>query len=110
MYKIIGILILFGLATFAYAALHDPTCPPGMTQPHNGSARGDLQIQSIIITAHKKTVIIGDRHLTIGDKIMGAKIVAIDQDTVTLQGQSGKFTIALFHPIIKTPVKNGEEL
>jgi len=104
MFKIIGFLIGLGLATFAYANLHDPTCPPGMTQPYNGSTRGDLQIKSIMITANEKTVIIGGRHLTIGDKIMGAKIVAIDQDTVTLQGTSGKFTIALFHPIVKTPV------
>lgn len=104
MFRVIGILIGLSLATFAYANLHDPTCPPGMTPPYNGSTRGDLQIQSIMITANQKTVIIGDRHLTIGDIIMGAKIVAIDQDTVTLQGQSGQFTIALFHPIVKTPV------
>jgi len=109
MFRKLVFLFCILIIPYAYAKFHDPTCPPGMSQPYNGTTKGDLQIKSIMITPNEKTVIIGDRHLTIGDRIMGARIIAINQNTVTLQGTNGKFTIAMFHPIVKNEVtKNGE--
>lgn len=88
------------MVTFGYAGSRDPTCPPQKTAS-KGMILGDLQIKSIMISPHKKTVVIGDRTLTIGDEIMGARIVAIDKDTVTFQGKNGRFVIAMFQPIVK---------
>ncbi|KPJ68030.1 MAG: hypothetical protein AMJ43_01035 [Coxiella sp. DG_40] len=109
MFKFLLLLFCVFLVPFAYADMRDPTCPPGMNSSYAETFASDLQIKSIIILPHKRSVVIGDRHLTIGDKIMGASIVAIDKDTVTLQGKNGRFTIAMFHPIVKNFIsKKGE--
>lgn len=110
MFKFFLFLFCIFAIPLAHANLHDPTCPPGMNPSYGGAFGSDLQIKSIMISPHKRTVVIGDRHLTIGDKIMGARIVAIDKDTVTLQGKNGRFTVAMFHPIVKNFIsKKGEQ-
>jgi hypothetical protein len=101
MFKNLLLFLICALAvTFSYASSRDPTCPPQKTASE-GMILGDLQIKSIMISPHKKLVVIGDRYLTIGDEVMGAKIVAIDEDTVTFQGKNGQFIIAMFQPIVK---------
>jgi hypothetical protein len=105
------ILLFMVMNTTAFAALHDPTRPPGSGGYLNESTAGDLRVQAIYISPHKKRVIIGGRDLTIGDEIMGAEIVSIDTHEVTLHGRQGKFIIEIFRPIIKKRVpKNGERL
>jgi hypothetical protein len=107
----LSLITFIGITTTAFAALHDPTRPPGQGGYLNEGRAGDLQVQAIYISPHKKRVIIGGRDLTIGDKIMGAEIVSIDAHEVTLHGKQGKFIIEIFRPITKKPVhKNGERL
>ncbi|MCK4609119.1 MAG: hypothetical protein KAT71_06535 [Gammaproteobacteria bacterium] len=108
--KIIGFILLFCMISSAYATLHDPTAPPGMSAHKSALANGDFQVKSIIIAPQQKSVIIGTKSYTIGDKVMGAKIIAISEHMITLQGRSGKFTIELFQPINKTPVTTKEQL
>jgi hypothetical protein len=100
MFKNFLLLICAFAVSLGYASSRDPTCPPGIAAS-NGMISGDLQIKSIIISPRTKIVVIGDRYLTIGDEIMGVRIVAIDKDTVTFQGKNGRFVIAMFHPIVK---------
>ena len=111
MFRILSLLFCFGFITSAFAAVHDPTCPPGHHSYVNGKELGDLKVQAIFITPTKKRVIIGNKNLTIGDKVMGAKIVYIDEHAVTLQNGRGKFIIKIFQPITKKSVnKKGEIL
>ena len=94
--------------TVAYAKLplRDPTRPPWVNTRPGAEYVGNLQVKAILIAPTGKTVIIGKQHLTIGDTIMGAKIIAIDAHKVTFRGRHGTFTVAMFQPIVKHPVAN----
>lgn len=84
--------------------LHDPTRPANALTPIKKSA-GNLKVDAIFLGKEKNTVIIGGQALTIGDIIMGAKIVAIKPDCLILADNKGEFTVKTTQIDIKSPSK-----
>lgn len=102
MYKIILILICLFI-TKAYAQeLRDPTRPLAIDPKQLSDGQG-MAVKGVIISPAQKLIYIGNQTLTIGDEVMGTKIVAIEQDAVKLKNQDGEIiTISIFKDILKT--------
>ena len=101
----------FGAENTPDNTLRDPTQPASYAEttitnvPHS-----DIIISAIFAnnTDHK-IVIIGDHIFTIGEKISGSTIVAIDTKGITLKKSDGsEFRVELPYPTIKIPTKKQE--
>lgn len=80
------------------ASLPDPTRPPqrfiapvasGSVVPKN------WQLGSILIAPQRRVAVINGRPLSVGDRVSGAKVVAIESDQVRLRRGSRDFVLEL---------------
>lgn len=104
MFKIILLIISLLYSQLSLAVfLRDPTRPPNALGISSG-----LRVDAVLISSHRKMILIDGRYLTIGDKLAGGRIIDIERGAVHLQGQGGKFTIPILSHDIKQSVDGGE--
>ena len=91
-----------------YAQLDDPTRPPGYRlalpggeKRTKGTTGTTFSLSSIRISSARRTAVINDRTLEVGDKINAAKVVAIYPSSVKLKKQGKFFTVRLLSRITK---------
>ena len=110
MYKILLACICCFVAANSYAANpHDPTRPYGMNVISELLPPG-VRVSSILISKDRKVAVIGGRYVTVGETLLGAKVVDIQPYAVYLQGPPGIFTIPILSDAIKQSAKVDGEL
>ena len=93
-----------------YAQLDDPTRPPGyrLVLPGGKTAAATsirFSLSSVRISSTRRTAVINDRVVEEGDKVNGAKVLAIYPSSVKLKKQNKIFTIRLLSRISKKVIK-----
>lgn len=89
----------------ASAQLDDPTRPPGYRLALPGgkkvSTTNYFKLSSVKISSSRRSAIINDRTVEVGENINGARVVAINSSTVKLKKQGKIFSIRLISRIAK---------
>lgn len=87
------------------AQLDDPTRPPGhrLVLPGGKKAATTTHylLSSVRISKMRRTAIVNDRSVELGDTVNGAKVVAIYPSSVKLKKQGKIFTVRLLSQIVK---------
>ena len=97
-------------APITYAQLDDPTRPPGyrLVLPGGKTAAATtirFSLSSVRISSTRRTAVINDRMVEAGDKVNGAKVVAIFPSSVKLKKQGKVFTVRLLSRISKKAIR-----
>lgn len=102
MIRILFMMVCLSLllkAPMAFAEMDDPTRPYAINTQDKKT--GPLDLMTILISKYRKLAIINNQMVKIGDYVGENQVVAIDPNTVQLEGRDGK--IMLF--LIANPVK-----
>lgn len=102
---IIGLTI--SLANTAQADLVDPTQPPGLMPAPARSApaapKGPRwRLHSILISPQRRSAVINEQLVGLGDRINGAVVIEIQASSVRLRSRGRDVTLALPKQDIKT--------
>lgn len=107
----LAVLPALGLAQ----QFQDPTRPPPAfiqsgaadeAPPEEGES---LELQSILVSAHRRQAVIGGKVVKVGDSIGQAKVVRISEDTVVLRTGRQNETLKLFPNIDKRKVSRQKD-
>ena len=109
MFKLCIVLISLFLSAAVFAAMRDPTQPPGYEAPASGRVTLDnLQVTSVIFSPKRKLVYVNGQYLKEGQTIQNVKVVNIKPGEAKFRDLStGKdFTVPVFDDSIK--ISTGE--
>ncbi|HEY5602386.1 MAG TPA: hypothetical protein VIM41_04690 [Gammaproteobacteria bacterium] len=107
---IIGIL-MFVAASPVHADLQvridDPTRPPGLDAlpPSTISSVKEAPrwvLSSILVSPERRTAVVNDRVVAVGDRVSGAVVIEIEPATVRLRSNAGDLTLILLKKNVKT--------
>lgn len=98
------ILLMFCVNIAAYA-LRDPTRPYDFKGGVASEERKQLYVlSSILVSRHRRLVVVNGELLKVGDEIQGAKVLAIKKHAVVLAVGDVQTTIPLVQRKVKQPV------
>lgn len=98
-----ALLALAAVAGVSQAGtLHDPTRPDFGAAAAPAHAAPGWQLNSTLISAHRRLAMINGKTVGVGDRINGATVVAIRPGKVRLRRSGHQFTIHLIADTIKT--------
>ncbi|MCL5260540.1 MAG: hypothetical protein M1561_02480 [Gammaproteobacteria bacterium] len=89
------------------AKLRDPTVPFGTTSTR--ALENNFQIDGIFIGPNNRIVLINGQRFSVGDVIMGAKIIAINTREIRLQDDTGEYTVLMSNVSVKHPTTSKVE-
>ena len=99
------LLPLFLMPLSVHAQLDDPTRPPGHRLVLPGGKKAATKVgfllSSIRISATRRSAIVNDHPVEIGDIVNGAQVVAIYPSSVKLKKQGKTFTVRLLSQVVK---------
>lgn len=108
MNNLLRILFIFVCALYGtrvFAVLHDPTRPPAEQLTVMTNQATPIELNAVVTVDGERFAVINNSIAKIGDEIAGNKIVAIDINTVQLEGMNGKITLFLLGKPIKQAVE-----
>lgn len=82
--------------------LHDPTRPDFASPAKTAHATAGWQLNSTLISAHRRLAMINGKTVGVGDRVDGATVIAIRAGAVRLRRSGRQFTIHLIATTIKT--------
>ena len=97
---------LLGMSSFSvYAQLDDPTRPPGYRLIIPGQKKvvreRTYSLSLVQISPIRRSAVVNDRFVEVGDMINGAKVIAIYSSSVKLKKKGKVFTVELLSQNIK---------
>lgn len=105
-------MLAIGIAlagTVQAAEGQDPTRPPdAATAPAAGAATADagrLVLQSVLVGPDRRVAVVSGMPLTIGDEVMGHRLLRVTGTGVVLQGPAGLVTLSLYPSVVQRIVK-----
>ena len=113
--RVMAMLALLALP--AAAEVNDPMRPPGYSaaagtlQPATARQkppRVDWQLQSTLIAGDRRSAILNGLVVTPGASVLGARVVGIDRDSVTLLEQGHKVRIRADNPVVRIHRPGGD--
>lgn len=105
------LLIVMAQAMPVVAALQDPTRPPSAAPatanaPTPGATSGPRwTLTSTLVSPTRRSAVINDQVLSVGDRIGGAQVVDIQADSVRLRIKGREVTLRLLNTNIKQAAK-----
>ena len=104
------VLSVLFFTPITHAQLDDPTRPPGyrLVLPGGKKAAATtirFSLSSVRISSTRRTAVINDRMVEVGDKVNGAKVLAIYPSSVKLKKQNKVFTVRLLSRISKKAIR-----
>jgi len=106
-------MVLAGIvisATALAAPLDDPTRPPGAQSAEvQKAARKPLRwtLSSTLVSGGRRTAVINDRVVAVGEKVSGARVVEILPSKVRLRRHGSDITLVLLKQNVKRPSRHG---
>lgn len=99
-------ICLPGLSSFSVVAqLDDPMRPPGhrlsVPEQKKASVATRYSLSLVQISSLRRSAVVNDRLVEVGDKVSGAKIIAIYPSSVKLRKKDKVFTIKLLSRAVK---------
>ncbi len=112
----VGGLMLTPGSTMA-ATLNDPTRPPVVKQSVKKAPaekpvrkrRPRWRLSAILIAADRRTAIIDEQWLAVGDRIHNARVIAIEAGSVRLKRRGRTIKLSLTDKDIKRPGRHGTD-
>ena len=92
------------------ASLDDPTRPPTAqpTKAHKAVRKQTRwTLSSTLVSAQRRTAVINDRGVSVGESINGARVVTIQPSKVRLRRSGRDITLVLLKKNIKRPSRHG---
>lgn len=107
-----GTFLLAAGAAFQPLAqgLPDPTRPPAALaagEAENARAREAPVLQSVLVSPGRRAALISGTWVSLGGRYGDARVVAIDEAAVTLQGPEGRRELRLFPEVEKRIAEKG---
>jgi hypothetical protein len=99
MFRVILVISLFFLCPFTVFAMRDPTQPADVVVQQSDG----LRIDAVLISPIRRLILVHGKYLTVGDKAMGMKIIAIEKNAVTVEGEDGVKTLPIANAVVKKP-------
>jgi len=100
-----GLVGLFAVMS-AQAALNDPTKPPTAHAKVYVSKKKDKRqrwvLSSTLVSAQRRTAVINDRVVAVGDHVNGARVVSIQPSAVRLRMGRREISLMMLKKKIKT--------
>jgi MSHA biogenesis protein MshK len=109
-FKYVSILMMLGGFSTVFAEdaeIVDPTAPPTLplaAAAHVGTVAQNLQVQAIFIGENRKEVVVNGQKLTLGSRIQGNKVIAIQPHQILLEKNGHTRALAIL-PSVKRPAK-----
>ena len=105
-------IVLTALLALPAAAtpLRDPTQPPAAHRPATKKAARKAPrwvLSSTLVSGQRRTAVINDRVVGVGERINGARVVEIQPAKVRLRRQGRDITLVLLKQNIKRPSHHG---
>lgn len=96
------VALLLSLALPVWAA--DPTLPPPAVAPASvqgkaAPAAAPLRLQAILRGQDGARAVINGQTLRVGDRVAGARVLAIGRRTVSVERQGRRFSLSLLSPL-----------
>lgn len=87
-------------AQVVYAEFQDPTRPPlqGLENKAEGAPR---TLTATFTSSERRLAVIDGMIVKIGDEVAGNRVVAIESNSVQLEGVDGKITLFLVDKLVK---------
>ncbi|BCA78655.1 hypothetical protein [Desulfuromonas sp. AOP6] len=105
-----GLLLLIAASGLHAEPLRDPTRPPrSLAAPTRVETTSKWQVSSILISADRRVATVNGQAVQVGDRISGARVLAIAADSVRLRNEKKEFTVRLHAQRIKEPVVQAGE-
>lgn len=83
-------------------ALSDPTRPPSTPDPrHAPAARPHWRVTSVMIAPARRVAVVNGRLVRVGDRVGGARVIAVLPEGVRLQRGGREFTVGVLPGSIK---------
>jgi MSHA biogenesis protein MshK len=104
--RIFVIALLAGAAAAQAQALRDPTRPPGVSVARGVSgvaSRGDLVLQSVLISPERRAAIISGRVVRPGETVDGYRLIAIGAGEAVLRKDGQSRTLQLYPAVDLRP-------
>jgi hypothetical protein len=95
MVMMLALLTVILYSSLSCAVLRDPTQPPSGIEAQRTLTPGDLVLTGIVISPNRSVAVINGLNKSVGDEIVGLRIVKIYANTVELAGPSGKISLLL---------------
>jgi hypothetical protein len=92
----------------------DPTRPPASLlraagpSPAAAAMTGPV-LQSVMISAARKSAIIGSQRVELGGTFRGSRLTALSESEAILEGPEGRTVLKLIPDVQKTPVATAED-
>ncbi len=106
----IALAALFAAGAAMATPLSDPTRPPTAQAVSSHKAvrkQPRWTLSSTLVSAQRRTAVINDRVVSVGEKINGARVMAIDSDSVHLRRRGSDITLVLLRKNVKRPSRHG---
>lgn len=102
---IIGFLMLVWV--LPVQAIFDPTRPPGLSSVPATAARAVEKgprwvLKSTLVSPQRRTAVINDRVVGLGDRVRGATVIEISPSRVRLRSRGADITLVMLKKNIKT--------
>ncbi len=102
-----GLLLAVCLLSLGQSAwaLSDPTRPPQAREASRAAApaRPHWSVSSVMIAPGRRLAVVNGRTVGVGDRVGGARVLAVLTDGVRLRRGRHEFTVALLPRSIKRP-------
>lgn len=105
---VLAVMVMSGAAPAA--PLNDPTRPPSAkaVKPTKAVRKQTRWIlSSTLVSAQRRSAVINDRVVSVGEKINGARVVAIQPASVHLRRHGSDITLVLLKKNVKRPSRRG---
>ena len=100
--------VMLILALPVQAAVEDPTRPPGMSEAPSIRSSESAQVSprwvltSTLVSPDRRSAVINDRVVSLGDRVNGATVVEINPSEVRLRASGHELTLVMLKNNIKS--------
>lgn len=110
MFKRCLLILVMAQEMPALAALQDPTRPPtqaaaSVSSPTTSSGPRWV-LTSMLVSPERRTAVINDQVVGIGDRVGGARVMDIQADAVRLRAEGREVTLVMLKTNVKKSVKS----
>ncbi|MBA3581100.1 MAG: hypothetical protein H0W44_01465 [Gammaproteobacteria bacterium] len=101
----------YGCLAYAVEGLRDPLRPAQAVSASNhvvrsGEVQSPWRLQSIFISPERRIAILNEKLVSVGDRVAGAEVMAIEANKVVLQSAGSRFAVNMHTKILKEEQKD----